>query len=162
MQYCASLPLTTSSSLLSAEVDTALFVTLLPLGDQLLTEMNSQSKLLPVFVDYFQCLVLLAGTGNSHGHISLVKVVEQWFPECLVRLGGETDANLLRKPQTSGPVAAMLVYLGHLYSATLLTTDMVRYNEKRRVADEEDSPLMVGADSYTCTHFDFILFLNDA
>ena len=125
-------------------MDSALFTTLLPLGDQLLTDMTAQPKLLPVFVDYFQCLVLLAGTGNTHGHISLVKVVEGWFPECLARLSSETDANLLRKPQASGPVAAMLVYLGQLYSAALLATDMVRYNEKRRVADEEDSPLMVG------------------
>ena len=136
-------------SLLSSEVDSALFTTLLPLGDQLISEMHPHQKLLPVFIDYFHCLVLLAGKGNNCGHLSLVTVIESWFPECLARLEKETDVSLLRKPQVSKPVSAMLGYMGDLYSAVLLGTDMARYSEKRRFAEEEDSPLLVSG----VTHF---------
>ena len=129
--------------MLSHEVDSAFFSTLLPLGDQLVTEMGSQPKFLPVFIDYFQCLVLLAGRGDTRGHLMLARTVEKWFPECLARFNEETDAALLLKPQVSGHVAAMLQYLGQLYSAVLFATDMLMYNEKRKFADEEDSPLLV-------------------
>ena len=124
-------------------MDSALFTTLLPLGNQLITEMKTQPKLLPVFVDYFQSLVLLAGTGSNRGHLSLAQVVEKWFPDCLAVFSEESDATLLLKPQLSGPLATMLQYLGHLYSAVLFLTNMTKCNEKRSAANEEDSPLMV-------------------
>ena len=131
-------------SILSSAVDSSLFTTLLPLGDQLIAEMNTQPKLLPVFIDYFQCLVLLAGTGNTCGHLSLVKVVEKWFPECLIKFNEETDATILVKPQPSGPVASMLKYIGQLYSAVLFASNMLKYNEKRKFSEEEDPLLLVG------------------
>ena len=124
-------------------MESALFATLLPLGDQLITEMKTQPKLLPVFVDFFQSLMLLAGTGNIRGHLSLVQVVEKWFPDCVSMLSEENDAALLLGPQLSGPVATMLQYLSHLYSAVLFLTNMLKCNEKRNAANEEDSPLVV-------------------
>ena len=145
MRNCElSLFLSLLFSMLSSSVDSSLFTTLLPLGDQLLSEMKTQPKLLPVFFDFFQSLVLLAGTGNNHGHLSLVQRVEKWFPECLSSISEESDSNLLLQPQLSRPVSTMLEYLGHLYSAVLFLTDMLKCNEKRNAADEEDSPLMVG------------------
>ena len=129
--------------MLSPGVGSALFATLLPLGFQLVSEMKTQPKLLPVFKDYFQCLVLLAGTGNSCGHLSLVQVLEKWFPDCLSTFSEESDATLLLRPQLSVPVGAMLQYLAHVFSAVQFLTNMLKCNEKRNAANEEDSPLLV-------------------
>jgi len=60
-----------------------LLSTLLPLGSELTESLSSQDKLLPVFRDYFDTIVLLAGTNREDGHLVLVKAVERWLPDCI-------------------------------------------------------------------------------
>jgi len=74
-------PLPTSK--IDPAVGCLLLSTLLPLGSELTESLSSQDKLLPVFRDYFDTIVLLAGTNREDGHLVLVKAVERWLPDCI-------------------------------------------------------------------------------
>lgn len=87
--------------------------------------------------------MLLAGTNKKNGHMMLVQAVEKWLPKCFEALSKESDANLIHQSQLSIPVASMLQYLAHLFSAIQFLTNMIKCNDRRNTANEDDSPLMV-------------------
>ena len=134
---------------------------MLPLGSQLLDmQSSSQDKMetsLDAFEDFFESLVLLAGTNTDNGHLILAKAVEDWMPTCvnLVKnaveskkpkdqeggLPGLTDIEGLQNKQVFIPVGTLLRYLAHLTSAVQFVTNMVSCTEKRALAAEYDGPL---------------------
>lgn len=134
---------------------------MLPLGSQFLDiQSSSQDKMetsLDAFEDFFESLVLLAGTNKDNGHLILAKAVEEWMPTCinLVKnavennkpkdkeggMSGLTDADGSQNKQVFIPVGTLLRYLAHLTSAVQFVTNMVNCTEKRALAAEYDGPL---------------------
>ena len=129
---------------------------MLPLGSQFLdTQSFSQDKMetsLDAFEDFFESLVLLAGTNKDNGHLILAKAVEEWMPSCinLVKSIMDRDQTKDKEEQTltdaenkraSIPVGALFRYLAHLTSAVQFVTNMVKCTEKRALAAEYDGPL---------------------
>ena len=134
---------------------------MLPLGPQLLDMQSSvQDKMetsLDAFEDFFESLVLLAGTNKDNGHLILAKAVEEWMPTCinLVKnavendkskdqeggLPGLADVEGSQNKQVFIPVGTLLRYLAHLTSAVQFVTNMVNCTEKRSLAAEYDGPL---------------------
>ena len=155
-------PLPTSK--IDPAVGCLLLSTLLPLGSELTESLSSQDKLLPVFRDYFDTIVLLAGTNREDGHLVLVKAVERWLPDCIQLLKrkeaeqkegelkegrmkeGEGKGKLSReKEKAAVPAGSLLKYLSHLTSAVQFITNMVKSTEKRNLASDNDSLVQVFA-----------------
>lgn len=119
---------------------------LLPLGSELTESLSSQPKLLPVFKDYFDTVVLLAGTNRENGHLILSKAVEQWLPACIQLLKGkeeEENASEGGGGKVMIPVGSLLQYLSHLTSAVQFITNMVKCTEMRSLAGDSDSLIQV-------------------
>lgn len=119
---------------------------LLPLGSELTESLSSQPKLLPVFKDYFDTVVLLAGTNRENGHLILSKAVEQWLPACIQLLKGkeeEENASEGGGGKVMIPVGSLLQYLSHLTSAVQFITNMVKCTEMRSLAGDSDSLVQV-------------------
>ena len=119
---------------------------LLPLGSELTEALSSQPKLLPVFKDYFDTVVLLAGTNRENGHLILSKAVEQWLPACIQLLKGkeeEENASEGGGGKVMIPVGSLLQYLSHLTSAVQFITNMVKCTEMRSLAGDSDSLVQV-------------------
>ena len=119
---------------------------LLPLGSELTESLSSQPKLLPVFKDYFDTVMLLAGTNRENGHLILSKAVEQWLPACIQLLKGkeeEENASEGGGGKVMIPVGSLLQYLSHLTSAVQFITNMVKCTEMRSLAGDSDSLIQV-------------------
>lgn len=119
---------------------------LLPLGSELTESLSSQPKLLPVFKDYFDTVVLLAGTNRENGHLILVKAVEQWLPACIQLLKGREEVESTSEgggEKVMIPVGSLLQYLSHLTSAVQFITNMVKCTEMRSLAGDSDSLVQV-------------------
>ena len=127
---------------------------MLPLGSQFLdTTQSSQDKMettLNAFEDFFESLVLLAGTNKNNGHLILAKAVEQWLPSCinLIKSVTEKDQEAATDTGTEDaqkqafiPVGVLFRYLSYLTSAVQFITNMVKCTEKRTLAGEYDGPL---------------------
>ena len=131
---------------------------MLPVGSQLLeTQTQQEDKInftsLEAFEDFFDSLVLLAGTNKSGGHLTLAKAVEKWIPPCfnlvksLVEKGQATDeegnagSGDVERKRALIPVGALFRYLSHLTSAVQFVDNMVKCTEKRTMAGEYDGPL---------------------
>ena len=119
---------------------------LLPLGSELTESLSSQPKLLPVFKDYFDTVVLLAGTNRENGHLILVKAVEEWLPACVQLLKGKEEVENSSeggREKVMIPVGSLLQYLSHLTSAVQFITNMVKCTEMRSLASDSDSLVQV-------------------
>ena len=119
---------------------------LLPLGSELTESLSSQPKLLPVFKDYFDTVVLLAGTNRENGHLILVKAVEEWLPACVQLLKGKEEVENSSeggREKVMIPVGSLLQYLSHLTSAVQFITNMVKCTEMRSLAGDSDSLVQV-------------------
>ena len=119
---------------------------LLPLGSELTESLSSQPKLLPVFKDYFDTVVLLAGTNRENGHLILSKAVEQWLPACIQLLKGKEEEENVTEGgggKVMIPVGSLLQYLSHLTSAVQFITNMVKCTEMRSLAGDSDSLVQV-------------------
>lgn len=132
---------------------------MLPLGSRFLeAEHSSQDKMettLDAFEDYFESLVLLAGTNKDNGHLILVKAVEEWMPLCINLVKKTVESDQIKEKETSVPVdtenflnkqafvpvGALFRYLSYLTSAVQFITNMVMCTEKRILAGEYDGPL---------------------
>ena len=79
---------------MDSDVGCVLLSTLLPLGSELVEGLTSQCKLLPVFKDFFDSLILLAGTNKNNGHLVLAKAVEGWLPGCINILKNEEELDM--------------------------------------------------------------------
>ena len=73
----------------------------------------------------------------------LVQAVEKWLPKCFETFSKESDTDLVHQPQLSIPIGSMLQYLANLFSAIQFFTNMIKCNDRRDTANEDDSPLMV-------------------
>lgn len=122
-------------------VGPALLSALLPLGSELLSVLPSRSKLLPAFKDYFNSLVLLAGTNKVEGHVLLVKSVEKWLPECADVLKDVSDIE--EKQELALPAGSLVQYLAHLMTAVQFITNMVKCTERRNLAGDSEPSLTV-------------------
>ena len=131
-----------------------LLTAMLPLGAQFLDPHSPQDKMettLDAFEDFFESLVLLAGTNKNNGHLILAKAVEEWLPPCInlvknsvenqsQEATADTDTEDSRK-QAFVPVGTLFRYLSHLTSSVQFVTNMVKCTEKRTLAGEYDGPL---------------------
>lgn len=131
-----------------------LLTAMLPLGAQFLDPQSPQDKMettLDAFEDFFESLVLLAGTNKNNGHLILAKAVEEWLPSCInlvktfmekqaQEAATDTDIEDARK-QAFVPVGTLFRYLSHLTSSVQFVTNMVKCTEKRTLAGEYDGPL---------------------
>ena len=131
-----------------------LLTAMLPLGAQFLdpqTPQDTMETTLDAFEDFFESLVLLAGTNKNNGHLILVKAVEEWLPICinLVKNFVEkqsqeaaTDSNTEdSQKQAFVPVGTLFRYLSYLTSSVQFVTNMMKCTEKRTLAGEYDGPL---------------------
>ena len=131
-----------------------LLSTLLPFGSELTESLSSQDKLLPVFLEYFDAIVLLADTTRENGHLVLAKAVEQWLTDCSQLLRwkeGEQKEGRMKEGEGKGklkdkvavPAGSLLRYLSHLPSTVQFITNMVKCTEKRNLASDNDSLVQV-------------------
>lgn len=133
-------------SIIVPAVGCLLLFLLLPLGSELTESLSSQPKLFPVFKDYFDTVVLLAGTNRENGHLILVKAVEQWLPACIQLLKGREEVESTSEgggEKVMIPVGSLLQYLSHLTSAVQFITNMVKCTEMRSLAGDSDSLVQV-------------------
>ena len=127
---------------------------MLPLGSQFLDPQAPQDKMettLEAFEDFFESLVLLAGTNKNNGHLILAKAVEEWLPSCInlvknfvekqpQEVTTDTDTEDSQR-QAFVPVGTLFRYLSYLTSSVQFVTNMVKCTEKRTLAGEYDGPL---------------------
>ena len=133
---------------------------MLPLGSQLLDAQSSRDQMetsLSAFEDFFESLVLLAGTNKDNGHLILAKAVEEWIPFCVNLVKNVVGKDQPKEEESSEtvkavdadkmkqasfiPVGAVFRYLSYLTSAVQFITNMVKCTEKRTLAGECDGPL---------------------
>lgn len=149
-------------------VSTALLSSLLKLGSELILAFSeggdattstsaSSSSSYAIFRDYFDCLVLLAGTNKEDGHLQLVKEVISWLPKCIkvtsvadkaverVEESKEEDASP-ELEESFGPLNTAFSYLSQLTTAVQFSNGGTEYTEKRAMA-EQDDPLFDEEDS---------------
>ena len=131
-----------------------LLTAMLPLGGQFLDPQAPQDKMettLEAFEDFFESLVLLAGTNKNNGHLILAKAVEEWLPSCInlvknfvekqpQEVTTDTDTEDSQR-QAFVPVGTLFRYLSYLTSSVQFVTNMVKCTEKRTLAGEYDGPL---------------------
>ena len=135
----------------------ALLSTILPLGTELMESLcpSQNDAHASIFKDFFDCLVSLAGTNKSGGHLQLARAVVQWIPQCVqvtpVIVEGEgqqEDSGKGAEPsddnseqnfeQSLIPVNHLFLYLSQLTTAVQFCSSVAEYTEKRGVAGEDD------------------------
>ena len=147
-----------SHSKLDASFGPALLSSLLPLGSSLmdtLTPLHTSSNS-AIFKDFFECLVSLAGTNKSDGHLRLAQEVVGWIPQCaqlapavqshdsqVTGSEGEETSEKAKKPATDSdkllaPVDSIFLYLSQLTTAVQFSGNVAEYTERRGVAGEDD------------------------
>ena len=122
---------------------------MLPLGSQFLdAHQDKMEASLDAFEDFFESLVLLAGTNKDNGHLILAKAVEEWMPLCIniVKSAVESKEETvltedLLNQHAFAPVGSLFRYLSYLTSSVQFITNMVKCTEKRTLAGEYDGPL---------------------
>ena len=148
----------------------AILASLLPLGLELLQALSPAHNHThaAIFKEFFDCLVSLAGTNKSDGHLQLVRAVGEWLPQCVKEVGtgrgSDEDTPTGPKGEETGkprevggdssttkgdsattaastnfvPVSSLLQYLSQLTTAVQLSCNSGEYVEKRGVAGEDD------------------------
>lgn len=111
-----------------------------------------------IFKDFFECLVSLAGTNKSDGHLLLAREVVGWIPRCVqlapateqsqdghVTGGGEGEeaSEKAKKPvpdseKLLAPADSIFLYLSQLTTAVQFSGNVAEYTERRGVASEDD------------------------
>lgn len=141
----------------------ALLTTILPFGMELMESLcpSQNAAHASIFKDFFDCLVSLAGTNKSDGHLQLAQAVVQWIPRCVqvtpVIVEGEGKQEESGKgaeppdnaeqdlEQSLAPVNHLFLYLSQLTTAVQFCSSVAEYTEKRSMAGEDD-PLFDDSD----------------
>lgn len=135
----------------------AILSAILPLGSELMTSLcpSQNSMHASIFKDFFNCLVSLAGTNKSDGHLQLARAVVEWMPQCIqvtpVMVDAEGEEEDLGKgsepsevtpakslEQSLAPINHLFLYLSQLTTAVQFCSNVAEYTEKRGVAGEDD------------------------
>lgn len=138
----------------------AVLSAILPLGSELMGSLSPANNAMhaSIFKDFFDCLVALAGTNKSDGHLLLVRAVVEWIPQCdnvttamveqpegeeqeVSGKGGDQseDSSPLDVEEALAPVNHLFLYLSQLTTAVQFCGNMAEYTEKRGVAGEDDT-----------------------
>ena len=150
-------------------VGPVLLTSLLPLGSELVSTLtpSHNTSLCSIFRDFFDCLILLAGTNKNDGHLQLVQTAVKWIPDFIQLMStsesGEDkvesqftdrdreDADKSGKEELCSetyikdkteelyiPVISLFLYLSRLTTAVQFSSNVVKYSKKRGYAGEED------------------------